>query len=325
MTDEPLLTLRQVADELGLPESTVRYYRDAFLDHVPSVGTGRRRRYPPAAVAVLRSVAEGYASGRSREQMLRAMEGTAAEPARVGALDEKAARAHRPPAGISNLELLAAIVDGEREQRDALWQMAKEIVRLTDVLEGQEKVLTEIADHAGVSVQMPPALQAGVSPPTRALGEGRAPVADAPTPPLPPAPTVPFVAPAWTPPQPAAPPDVVPVPEAAADDAPPMAPEPPPFGEPPAAVTSGVEMPPAVVEAGSLGGVAGAAEAGVAHSEMERLRAELEMERQLVERLRESKVKLEHRVSNAEAELEERRPRKRSSVLGRILNPGENE
>jgi DNA-binding transcriptional MerR regulator len=66
MSDEPLLTLRQVADELGVPESTVRYYRDAFLDHIPSVGTGRRRRYPPPAVAVLRSIAEGYAAGRSR-------------------------------------------------------------------------------------------------------------------------------------------------------------------------------------------------------------------------------------------------------------------
>jgi hypothetical protein len=53
---------------------------------------------------------------------------------------------------------------------------------------------------------------------------------------------------------------------------------------------------------------------------MDRLRQELESERQLVERLREAKLKLEHRVSDAEAELEERRPRRRS-VLGRLLKP----
>ena len=53
---------------------------------------------------------------------------------------------------VTNLDLLAAILDGEREQRDALWQMAKEIVRLTEVLEGQDNVLTEIAEHAGVNV-----------------------------------------------------------------------------------------------------------------------------------------------------------------------------
>jgi hypothetical protein len=56
---------------------------------------------------------------------------------------------------------------------------------------------------------------------------------------------------------------------------------------------------------------------------MERLRAELESERDLVERLREAKVKLEHRVTDAEAQLEEHRPRKRTSVLGRLLKPGD--
>jgi hypothetical protein len=56
---------------------------------------------------------------------------------------------------------------------------------------------------------------------------------------------------------------------------------------------------------------------------MERLRSELESERQLVERLREAKVKLEHRVTDAEAALEEHRPRRRTSMLGRLLRTGE--
>jgi hypothetical protein len=170
---------------------------------------------------------------------------------------------------VSNLELLAAIVDGEREQRDALWQMAKEIVRLTDVLEGQEKVLTEIADHAGVR----PALAAAQPP--RALSEGRADAARSPAPP-PPAPVAPPSAP------------------------PPVQSAPPPAPPPPRPVPSGTPA-----------------------SEMERLRMELESERDLVERLREAKVKLEHRVTDAEAQLEEHRPRKRTSVLGRLLKPGD--
>lgn len=44
-----LHTLREIARTLGLPESTVRYYRDAFSSYVPTVGRGWRRRYPPAA------------------------------------------------------------------------------------------------------------------------------------------------------------------------------------------------------------------------------------------------------------------------------------
>ncbi len=310
MSDEPLLTLKEVADKLDLPESTVRYYRDAFLDHIPSIGTGRRRRYPPAAVAVLRTLAAGYAAGRSREAILGTLEGATPQVA-PGPAHQPRAAGHRA-SGVSNLELLAAIVDGEREQRDALWQMAKEIVRLTDVLEGQEKVLTEIADHAGVR----PALAAAQPP--KALSEGRADSARSPAPP-PPAPvapppvqsapsppaTVEARAPSPPPPPPPPPPQAAPPPwraEAPAPLPPPSIPQaaPPPAPPPPRPVPSGTPA-----------------------SEMERLRAELESERDLVERLREAKVKLEHRVTDAEAQLEEHRPRKRTSVLGRLLKPGD--
>jgi len=263
MPDEPLWTLRQVADTLHLPDSTVRYYRDAFLDHIPSIGTGRRRRYPPAAVAVLRSVAEGYAAGRTRAAILASLDGGSP---RAAAGAEEPGAASRPAAAVSNLELLAAIVDGEREQRDALWQMAREIVRLTDVLEGQEKVLTEIADHAGVR----PALAAAQ--PLKALTEGGGG--------------------AWAPAAPMS--AAAPAPSPPPDPARAVAPPPPPQPSAPQPAT-----------------------------EMERLRAELELERQLVDRLREAKVKLEHRVSHAETALEAQRPKKRSSLLGRLLDPGE--
>jgi DNA-binding transcriptional MerR regulator len=324
MTDEPLLTLRQVAQELALPESTVRYYRDAFLDHIPSVGTGRRRRYPPPAVAVLRSIAQGYAAGRSHERILHGLDGMAPRPADVSLPPEQPRERQQGAAEVSNLELLAAIVDGEREQRDALWHMAKEIVRLTEVLEGQERVLTEIADHAGVSGAGQPVLGAGAGP-TRALGEGRAasaPAAEAGTaratvtavPAAPPPATAARVT-AFTP---AATPDA----KLAATGSvslfgskPLHLEEPPPAPPPgPGAVRKAAAPPPDDAARG-----AGA----MPVSDMERLRTELDMERQLVERLREAKVKLEHRVTDAEDELEERR-RKRS-VLGRILKPGERE
>jgi len=37
VSDEPLLSLRQVAEQLGRPVSSIRYYRDTFHDHVPVV------------------------------------------------------------------------------------------------------------------------------------------------------------------------------------------------------------------------------------------------------------------------------------------------
>ena len=305
MTEDPLLTLRQVAESLELPESTARYYRDAFLEHIPSVGTGRRRRYPPPAVAVLRSIAEGYAAGKSHEAIAASLDG--ATPSGAARAPEPAAASRPGASDVTNLELLAAIVDGEREQRDALWQMAKEIVRLTDVLESQERVLGQIAEHAGV-----PALGPGAAAP-RALGTGSGAetAAGAPRPSeLPPAGRMPFVSVETTgaTPAPAAAPRPAPAPAPVSASAPASTPAP---AAPPAARPTPAA--PAAPPAAASGGIVG--------TDMERLRVELERERELVERLREAKVKLEHRVTDAEAELDEQRRRKRSSVLGRLLAP----
>jgi len=255
MPDEPLLTLRELAAQLELPESTVRYYRDAFLDFIPSVGTGRRRRYPPQAVQVLRRIAAGYAGGRARAEIAGGLQQDA--PGSTGRVAVAPAQVASPLSmeDVTNLDLLAAILDGEREQRDALWQMAKEIVRLTEVLERQDGVLTGIADQAGVIVagERPLSLAAG-SPSASAMAAA-----------LPPS----------------------------------------------AAPTAPVTPPPAA-------GAAPVAPAARDPSDVAQLRAELEAERALVERLREAKLHVEHRAADAEAALAEQRTR-RSSVIKRLL------
>ncbi|MBI1722370.1 MAG: MerR family transcriptional regulator, partial [Gemmatimonadetes bacterium] len=206
MPDEPLLTLRQLAHELDLPESTVRYYRDAFLDHIPLVGTGRRRRYPPQALAVLREIAGNYASGQSRAEIVRWLDQHTPRTATVAMHPQKAAPT-RSLEEVTNLDLLAAILDGEREQRDALWQMAKEIVRLTEVLEGQDKVLVDIADRAGVVVSGRTLREARAPAPALAAAKSVADVTPVaayvpspppppPAPPPPPPPPPPFAEPA---------------------------------------------------------------------------------------------------------------------------------
>lgn len=54
------MTIAEIAKELNIPESTARYYRDNFIDYIPSVGEGRKKRYRPETVEVLRFVAEGF-------------------------------------------------------------------------------------------------------------------------------------------------------------------------------------------------------------------------------------------------------------------------
>lgn len=57
-----LLTIAEIAKELNIPESTARYYRDNFIDYIPSVGEGRKKRYRPETVEVLRFIANGFKS-----------------------------------------------------------------------------------------------------------------------------------------------------------------------------------------------------------------------------------------------------------------------
>jgi DNA-binding transcriptional MerR regulator len=302
MTDETLLTLRQLADELKLPESTVRYYRDAFLDHIPSVGTGRRRRYPAAAVAVLRSIARSYAAGRRRAEIIAVVQAQGSPAQTVTLSPDKPQTV--PLEEVTNLDLLAAILDGEREQRDALWQMAKEIVRLTEVLEGQDSVLCEIADRAGVIVSNTSRVSRS-APPMAALASAE-----------------PAAAPAPAPAEVAVPAPVAfsDVSIAAAFFSSPPAASPPPFSAPPASIPEIAE--PALTAAEVEVEVEVQAPSAARHfsgaPDMDGLRAELEAERALVERLRESKLELEHRAADAEAALEDRGHR-RSSVISRLL------
>lgn len=55
-----LMTIAEVAKALAIPESTARYYRDNFMDYIPFVGEGRKKRYRPETVDVLRFIADGF-------------------------------------------------------------------------------------------------------------------------------------------------------------------------------------------------------------------------------------------------------------------------
>lgn len=52
--------MAQIAKQLNLAESTARFYRDRFEDYIPTVGEGRKKRYKPETIEVLRFIAEGF-------------------------------------------------------------------------------------------------------------------------------------------------------------------------------------------------------------------------------------------------------------------------
>ncbi|WP_028573714.1 MerR family transcriptional regulator [Desulfonatronovibrio hydrogenovorans] len=73
MADD-LLTIKEIARRINLPESNVRYYRDKFQSYLPSVGSGRRKRFLPAAMDVFEKIAQGLEQGLSSEQIQAVLE-----------------------------------------------------------------------------------------------------------------------------------------------------------------------------------------------------------------------------------------------------------
>jgi DNA-binding transcriptional MerR regulator len=63
------MTMREIARQCELPESTLRVWRDEFEAFLPAVGEGKRRRYPEATQELLRHVARWKKAGMSSEQI----------------------------------------------------------------------------------------------------------------------------------------------------------------------------------------------------------------------------------------------------------------
>jgi len=68
---EELLTLKEIAQQIGVPESNLRYYRNRIGDYLPSAGKGRRRRYYPEAAEIFRRTVELVQEGMSLDRVYR--------------------------------------------------------------------------------------------------------------------------------------------------------------------------------------------------------------------------------------------------------------
>lgn len=115
------LTIAQIAQALGLPESTIRYYRDHFPDYIPVLGEGRQRRYPAEAVEVFRVIAD----------VLRKNHGSATE------VEETLARLFP-----RNAEVSATPQQSTAESQQSGPQLAE---RVLDALETQARALEALA------------------------------------------------------------------------------------------------------------------------------------------------------------------------------------
>lgn len=66
------LSLREIGRRLGIPPSTVVYYKDRFERFIPSVeGRGRRKKYPAEVLDIFKGIREMYDNNWSADQIER--------------------------------------------------------------------------------------------------------------------------------------------------------------------------------------------------------------------------------------------------------------
>jgi len=65
-----LLSVAEIARRLGVPESTVHYWKNRFAQHLPSQGSGRQKRFRAEAVDVFRVIAEMFSLGHSTHDVM---------------------------------------------------------------------------------------------------------------------------------------------------------------------------------------------------------------------------------------------------------------
>lgn len=145
MSERKLYGLCELARALELPESTTRYYRDVFAPHVPVVGTGRKRRYPEEALPVLRFIVDAFANGWTREEIKTALSNGSAPQYPV---EEEVGPPFRPvPPPMRDDRVTTSLIEGEREQRELMWRMIRELSRFGDAIERQHYILSELVEH----------------------------------------------------------------------------------------------------------------------------------------------------------------------------------
>ncbi len=97
------------------------------------------------ALTVLRFIAEAFAAGRTRDEIMEALTngGAPQNPAVEGAepTHEPFTPSSRPD------QVTASLIEGEREQRELMWQMIRELSRFGDAIERQHYILSELVEH----------------------------------------------------------------------------------------------------------------------------------------------------------------------------------
>lgn len=134
--EERLYTITELAQELDLPISTARYYRDRFKDYLPATRRGNKKLYNEQAREALGIIAEGLRSGKEAARVEEELSGKFDRTIDQGETSLRAAEGQQPS---FSLELMAADIASRRQLAESLGALAKQI-------EEQNKVIYSLVE-----------------------------------------------------------------------------------------------------------------------------------------------------------------------------------
>lgn len=155
---DDLLTLKDIAKRLGVPESNLRYYRNRIGDFLPSAGKGRRRRYFPEAEEIFRKTIEYVSEGVTLDRIYAifaenkplALSEDIARPAQEELAkllinkmkEEQGLLSPAAPSGESN----SAILDALNELRNELRDMKNGLAEAAGAASAQDEILKQMRE-----------------------------------------------------------------------------------------------------------------------------------------------------------------------------------
>ncbi len=120
------ISLREVGRQLGVPPSTIVYYKDRFSRHIPSVGgDGRRRRYPAEVLEIFRRIREMFENNWSAEQIEQELSAVGPDVA-----DNSLVKAVSGDSTPGNGVVVTDILDSQNLFRDEIRALVKEVAGL---------------------------------------------------------------------------------------------------------------------------------------------------------------------------------------------------
>ena len=148
-----------IARELGIPESTVRWYAKHFAAYLPRETVGRQQRFRAEALPVFRTIRESFQTGMSQEEVQLLLEGKVGRPAaQLLQAREEATAAHRATTAIvREIRDLVGGIRNEVRREHILWEgIPGELERLHQQVESLTRQMTawqkQRADQESVQV-----------------------------------------------------------------------------------------------------------------------------------------------------------------------------